>query len=108
MERRWLDPTHAGTGMTQGHGSTLAGHLSLPGHASAITSEDPFPRHWIYLLLHMVVFVLGVLLVQGKGAVGSGVGASLIAAAVVGWVLFVWVLLNEEQARRLDVLVGSG
>jgi len=66
------------------------------------------PRHWIYLLLHLVVFMAGVLVVRVHSAVASGVGASLIAAAVAGWVLFVWVLLNQEQARRLEILAGLG
>ncbi|MBI2710057.1 MAG: hypothetical protein HYX34_10230 [Actinobacteria bacterium] len=65
-------------------------------------------RNWIYLLLHVIVFVVGVLFVRERGAVASGVGASLIAAAIAGWVLFVWVMVNQEQARRLDVLAGLG
>jgi hypothetical protein len=66
------------------------------------------PRHWIYLLLHLVVFMAGVLTVRVHGAVASGIGASLIAAAVAGWVLFVWVMVNQEQARRLEILATLG
>lgn len=65
-------------------------------------------RNWVYLLLHVIVFVVGVLFVREKSAVASGVGASLIAAAIAGWVLFVWVMVNQEQARRLDVLARVG
>lgn len=65
-------------------------------------------RNWVYLLLHVIVFVVGVLFVREKSAVASGIGASLIAAAIAGWVLFVWVMVNQEQARRLDVLARLG
>lgn len=66
------------------------------------------PRQWIYLLLHVVVFMGGVLLVQQSGAVMSGVGASLIATAIAGWVLFVWVLVNQAQANRLEMVARIG
>lgn len=65
-------------------------------------------RNWIYLLLHVLMFVVGMLFVREKGAVASGIGSSLIAAAMAGWVLFVWVMVNQEQARRLDVLARLG
>lgn len=65
-------------------------------------------RHWVYLLLHVIVFMAGILFVQEAGAIASGIGASLIAAAIAGWVLFVWVLINQDQARRLDVLAKFG
>ncbi len=47
-------------------------------------------------------------LLRQKGSVIPNVGISLIAAAVAGWVLFVWVMLNQEQARRLDTLIQLG
>jgi hypothetical protein len=65
-------------------------------------------RHWVYLLIHLVIFAVGVLLVRSRGSVASGVGAALVATALAGWILFVWVLVNQEQARRLDVLASFG
>jgi hypothetical protein len=66
------------------------------------------PRHWVYLLLHLVVFMAGVLIVRVGGAIASGLGSSLVAAAVAGWVLFVWVLVNQDQARRIEILARLG
>lgn len=66
------------------------------------------PRHWVYLLLNVVVAVLGLLLIRTGNDVAGAVGASMVAAGIAGWVLFVWVLVNQEQARRLEVLARSG
>jgi hypothetical protein len=66
------------------------------------------PRNWVYLLLHVVLFMAGVLLVQTDGVLWSGVGSSLIAAAVAGWVLFVWVMVSQTQAERIEMVVELG
>ena len=66
------------------------------------------PRHAVYLLLHVVMFVVGVLFVREEGALAAGVGSSLIATAIAGWVLFVWVMLNQELGRRVEVLANLG
>jgi Domain of unknown function (DUF5919) len=66
------------------------------------------PQKWVYLLLHVILFILGVLLVREKNAVMSGVGASLVAAAVAGWVLFVWVMASQTQAKRLELIADLG
>lgn len=66
------------------------------------------PRHWVYLLLNVVVAILGLLLIRTGNDVAGAVGASLVAAGIAGWVLYVWVLVNQEQARRLEVLARMG
>ena len=66
------------------------------------------PGHAVYLLLHVVLFVGGLLFVREEGAFAAGVGSSLIATALAGWVLFVWVMLNQELGRRVEVLATLG
>lgn len=66
------------------------------------------PGNWLYLVLHVVVFGAGIFLVSSKSSWVAGVGSSLIAAGVAGWVLFLWVILNETQTRRLDLLTRLG
>ena len=64
--------------------------------------------HWLYLVLHVVIFGIGIFLVSSDQTWVAGVGTSLVAAGVAGWVLFVWVMLNETQARRLALLTQMG
>lgn len=67
----------------------------------------------IYILSHLLIFVVGVVAIMYAGmaptaarvAIAAGIGSSLIAAAIAGWVVFVHVVVSERDAnrqRRLD------
>jgi hypothetical protein len=64
--------------------------------------------HWLYLSLHLVLLVIGLLLVREGGTIWIAVGGSLIAAAMAGWVLFLHVWLSQEGFRRLEILQKFG
>jgi hypothetical protein len=54
------------------------------------------------------MFLLGMLLVQLNGPISAGIGTSLIAAAVTGWVVFVYVFQCQTVADRLNLLTRFG
>lgn len=64
--------------------------------------------HWVYLLLYLVLFVGGLLLVMTKGPILVGIGGSLIASAMAGWVLFLHAWLSQGGMRRLEILQRFG
>ena len=66
------------------------------------------PGNCLYLVLYVIVFATGIFFAASKSAWVSGAGSSLIATGVAGWVLFLWVVLNETQTRRLDLLSRLG
>lgn len=75
------------------------------------------PASTLYLVLHFVVFVIGgVLVFAGSftdptriGAVLCGsIGASMIAAALTGWVVYVYVHHSETLATALNSFVRFG
>jgi hypothetical protein len=66
------------------------------------------PTNVIYLLLHIVLLLIGVLLTRSGGPIAVGIGASLIAAGVTGWVLFAHIRLTERQRSLLDMLTLFG
>lgn len=71
-------------------------------------------RHWIYLLIYAVIFLVGVMVVQWRpegdvvGPMALSVGASLMATGAVGWALFVVVMAREDTAERLQLLDAFG
>jgi hypothetical protein len=58
----------------------------------------------VYLLLHFVLVVVGVLITIHGGAFAISAGASLIATGITGWVLFAHLRLNENQQSLIDLL----
>lgn len=62
----------------------------------------------IYLLLHLVLVLIGILLASRGGAIAISAGASLIATGVTGWVLFAHVRLNESQRSLIGLLTTFG
>lgn len=57
----------------------------------------PSPTSAIYLLIHVVVFLVGFLLSRSHNTIVQAVGASIIAAGVTGWLLFVTIALNQSE-----------
>ena len=62
----------------------------------------------IYLVIHLVLFLLGFLLAKAEEILWQGVGYSLIAAGITGWVIFVYLLLAENTRQRIETLTDLG
>jgi len=60
-------------------------------------------EHWIYLLLHLVLLFIGLLLVVLGGTIKIAVGASLIAAAMAGCVLFLRIWLSQDEIHLWEI-----
>lgn len=65
-------------------------------------------KNVIYLLVHAVLFVIGVLLIIAGGSAKEGVGAALAGTAVAGWAMFAYVLITDRWSRRLEMLGRFG
>lgn len=57
-------------------------------------------RHWIYLLLNAVVFLIGILLTKNANAITSSVGTSVVATGICGWLLFLWVMVTDASLGK--------
>ena len=66
------------------------------------------PTSWVYILIHFALFLGGFVLVRSASVILQAVGASLVAAAVTGWVVFVYVRLSERRAEALEILDRFG
>jgi hypothetical protein len=66
------------------------------------------PSHWVYILSHAVVALVGFVLWQSGGLLRQAIGGSLIAAGMAGWVIFVYVLLAQETRNQINVLTTFG
>jgi hypothetical protein len=66
------------------------------------------PVNWIYILAHAILIILGFALLGRQHAILSSVGASLVAAGISGWVVFVYVLASATVAERLEMLSQFG
>src|SRR6266851_813694 len=62
----------------------------------------------IYLLLHFVLVLIGILIASYGGALPISAGASLIATGITGWVLFAHLRLNESQRSLMNLLTLFG
>jgi hypothetical protein len=66
------------------------------------------PTSWVYILAHVVLFLAGFALLRGGGTIRQSIGASLIAAAITGWVIFVYVRSSEHRIEALEILSRFG
>jgi hypothetical protein len=72
------------------------------------------PVHWIYLLAHGLVFVIGVVLAILPEthflprALVQAVGVAMIAAGLAGWMLFVYVVIARDAAEQLALFSRAG
>ncbi len=72
--------------------------------------------HWIYLALHFVLLVIGLLLVISgstlrdptRNTIIISLGGSIIATAIAGWVLFLYVWLSQDESRRMEIIRKFG
>lgn len=66
------------------------------------------PTQWLYLVVHALVFSVGVGLYQVRGALAFAVSTSLIATGIAGWVVFFWVRQNDYSARTMQSVQELG
>lgn len=66
------------------------------------------PKSLVYLLIHLILFMIGLLLVRRPEVVAIGIGTSLMAAGIVGWAVFVHVKLSERRLDQLEVFTLFG
>lgn len=67
------------------------------------------PQHLAYLFAHVVLFFAGMLIIYARDdAVSQGIGSSLIATAVTGWVVFVYISTGQSLRARLEVIQQLG
>ncbi len=66
------------------------------------------PTHWVYLLVHVVVVLLGLVVWSQSERFGAPVGSSLVAAGTTGWVVFVYVMLSQRTSDKLALLDSFG
>jgi len=67
------------------------------------------PTHWIYLLLHLVLVLIGYALTLSNATTWyQPVGGSLIAAGFAGWVIFVYIFLTESTKDKIILLNQFG
>lgn len=73
------------------------------------------PYKTVWFLGHVIIFLLGIIVVYAPlisntvgDAIAGGVGASLIAAGVAGYILYLYVSLSEDDKQRYSVLVHAG
>jgi len=61
------------------------------------------PTHWVYLLVHVVLVLLGLSVWSQWRGWGASIRASLVAAGITGWVVFVYVMLSRRTSDKLAV-----
>ncbi|TRO56123.1 hypothetical protein [Streptomyces sp. IB201691-2A2] len=66
------------------------------------------PTQWVYLLVHALLFAVGVALYQIKGAFSFSIATSLISTGVAGWVIFLWVRQSESHFSTMQSLESLG
>jgi len=57
------------------------------------------PDHQVYLLVHVILFVTGVLIAQLRSPIFIAVGTSIAATGLCGWVIFLWIRLNDDYRQ---------
>jgi hypothetical protein len=60
------------------------------------------------LLANFILFLAGFDVARIPGALSAGVGSSLIAAGVTGWVIYVYILVSERRVAILETVSEFG
>jgi len=70
------------------------------------------PTSWVYVLAHALLILLGYHLATSSNPstqpLRLGIGSSLIAAGVTGWVVFVYMLLSEKVSEQVRIVTDFG
>ena len=72
------------------------------------------PTSLIWILAHVVIFLVGVVVIDwapfdqiAKG-ISASIGASLIAAGIAGYILFLYVRYSERTQKQIEAIRNSG
>jgi hypothetical protein len=60
------------------------------------------PEHSVYLLVHVLLFMGGLLIALIGSPIWIAVGTSVSATGVCGWVVYFWIRVNETSQGQLD------
>lgn len=72
------------------------------------------PTHYVYLMVHALLFFAGVLLAllagsrQEPSQIWVGLGTALLATGITGWVVFVYLFMSESRSRQIKLLDEVG
>lgn len=66
------------------------------------------PRSILYLFCHLIVVAFGVMLCALGKPIPVAIGTSLIAAGIVGWVVFTYVFASNRISDSLHILSDFG
>lgn len=66
------------------------------------------PRSILYLFCHLVVLTIGIALCALGKPIAVAIGTSLIAAGIVGWVVFTYVFASNRISESLQILSDFG
>lgn len=61
------------------------------------------PVHWIYLVIHAALVGFGILLLKFSGGIVFAIGTSFLATGLTGWVVFIYVFLNDSLQMRVEL-----
>jgi len=62
----------------------------------------------IYILAHLCLMLLGFCLLGSSSTVAKGIGGSLVAAGLAGWVVLVYVLQSQTISDRIRMVMELG
>lgn len=66
------------------------------------------PRSLVYVLCHIVIFAIGIILCITGKVILVAIGTSLIAAGIVGWVVFTYVFASNRLSESLQIISDFG
>jgi hypothetical protein len=66
------------------------------------------PTHWLYILVHLVLIIVGFLIIVGGGPLFDAIGTSLVAAGMSGWIIFVYVLASDDVRAKIRLIARIG
>lgn len=67
------------------------------------------PTHWVYLVAHTAMVVVGFSLAAYlKSAVGGAVATSIAAAGITGLVIFLYIFVNDDFGERIKQITRMG
>lgn len=67
------------------------------------------PKHWLFIICHLAMILLGFIFCGfGSNTVMFGIGGSLVATGLAGWMIFAHVLISEGVSERMRILTEFG
>ncbi|MFY1668820.1 hypothetical protein ACN27G_02505 [Plantactinospora sp. WMMB334] len=73
-----------------------------------VRSPLPHPEHQVYLLVHVLLFVVGLLVAQLDGQIWLAIGTSVSATGICGWAIFLWLRITEQSTQGQRRIQGLG